>query len=50
MIPSLSELEAIRESGMYDIAAVKQELFSDRITPILLLEKLREKSQSCLSL
>ena len=44
MIPSLSELEAIRESGMYDIAAVKQELFSDRITPILLLEKLREKS------
>lgn len=44
MIPSLTELEALRETGMYDVAAVKLELLSDSITPIALLRKLREKS------
>lgn len=44
MIPSLTELEALSETGMYDVAAVKLELLSDSITPIALLRKLREKS------
>ena len=34
----------LSKTGIYDVAAVKQELLSDSITPILLLRRLLEKS------
>ena len=44
MSPSLKVLEGLSKTGIYDVAAVKRELLSDSITPILLLRKLLEKS------
>ena len=44
MSPSLKVLEGLSKTGIYDVAAVKRELLSDSITPILLLRKLLENS------
>ena len=45
MIPSIQELEKLERTGLDDVAAVKHEIFSDSITPIMLLRKLRKRSE-----
>ena len=34
MIPSIQELEKLERTGLYDVAAVKHEIFSDSIPKI----------------
>ena len=45
--PGLAEAKAIAGAGEYDLIPVSMELFSDEITPVNLLRKLKKVSEHC---